>query len=113
MRKQNATEKRIESDEVQGAGSYVVLRRVRWRSMRAALGVFQQAGGEANASEAGLAMMEALLPAALQEWNWTDEDGQPLPLPADDPAVIDDLEPEEALWLVQQLSEMLPLSRKN
>lgn len=107
------TTKRFDSADVQGPGSYVVLRRPNWKAMRGALGAFQAAGGEANASEAGLMMMDALLPEMIVEWNWVDEAGEPLALPAEDPTAIDELEPTEAIWLVQAASGLVNVDQKN
>jgi hypothetical protein len=104
---------RLDSSEVQGEGSFVVLRKPNWKAMRSALGAFQAAGGEAEQATAGLAMMDAMLPGMIVDWNWTDEAGDLLPLPSADPEAIGDLEPAEAIWLVQQASELVNLDRKN
>ena len=112
MRSKGSTVK-LDSSEVQGEGSFVELRRPNWKAMRGALAAFQEAGGETQASQAGLAMMDALLPGMITAWNWTDEDGKALPLPSADRTALDDLEPAEALWLVNQASGLVNVERKN
>jgi len=108
------TKIRVDSSEVQGEGSFVVLRKPKWKGMRReGMSAFQAAGGEDKAGEAGLAMMDALLPGMIMDWNWTDEDGNPLPLPSKDPTVLDDLEIDEALWLVGQIGPLVKIDRKN
>lgn len=104
---------RIDSSEVQGDGSFVVLRKPNWKAMRQALGAFQEAGGEENSGQAGLAMMDALLPSMITAWNWTDDEDEPLALPSKDRTVLDELEPAEALWLVQAASGLVQIDRKN
>lgn len=103
---------RVDTDDVQGEGSYVVLRKPTWRDMRLALGAFQAAGGDANEEYAGLMMVDALLPGMIVEWNWTDEAGQPLPLPSTDRAALDDLEPVEGLLLVAEAKKLINLTPK-
>lgn len=114
MRNKKGSLVKVDSSEVQGEGSYVVLRRPKWKAMRKeGMGAFQAAGGEGNASEAGLAMMDALLPSMIVDWNWTDDDDNPLPLPSTDRSVLDDLEMEEALWLVERITPLVKIDRKN
>jgi len=105
----------VDSSEVQEQenGSYVVLKRPKWKMLRQALGAFQNAGGESNQAEAGLAMMEVLLPLMVVEWNWVDEDGQPMPLPSRDPTVLDEMDPAAALFLINRASELVKFDRKN
>lgn len=103
---------RVDSEDVQGEGSYVLLRRPNWKAMREALAVFQAAGGDANEEYAGLMMIDALLPGMIVEWNWTDEDGEALPLPSTDRTVLDDLEPIEGLLLVSRAKELINLTPK-
>lgn len=94
---------RYESDEVQGEGSFVTMRKPSWGMMRRATA---EMDGKTEA-EAGLAMMSELLPGLITAWNWTDVDGELLPLPKDHPEVIDDLEVEEAMFLVEKASALL------
>jgi hypothetical protein len=90
---------RIDASEVQGEGAYVVLRPPTWAAAKAFLN--NSAGGDDNAR--GLAMMEALLPLCVAEWNWTDESGAPLALPA----VVDALTMNEVMFLVPHVSAFL------
>jgi hypothetical protein len=73
---------RVESDEVQGPGSWVDFQRPTW-GMTASV---------TNGRE--------LLGLCIVGWNWTDDDDQPLPLPKDTPGMIDQIPQVEATWLM-------------
>jgi hypothetical protein len=90
----------LDSAAVQGEGSFVELKAPGWGAARQFI-----MGGDAagNEQERGLAMMEAMLPLCVVQWNWTGDDGQPLPLPAD----VDALTMDEVLYLVPHISAML------
>lgn len=80
--------KRYDSSDVQGPDSYVVM----WRRTH----------GQAKAqrdSQVNDDTLEQMIANAVVEWNWTDAEGTPLPLPKDDPAVIEDM-PENELALL-------------
>lgn len=94
---------RYDSAEIQGEGSFVTMRKPSWGVMRRATAMME---GKSEA-EAGLAMMSELLPSLITAWNWTDVEGELLPLPKDHPEIIDDLEVEEAMFLVEKASELL------
>lgn len=96
MRKQN----RIDATEVQGDGAYVVLAPPPWKEAKQFL-TGDTGGGDEQTR--GLAMMEALLPMCVVDWNWTDGDGNALPLPA----VVDSLNMAEVMWLVPHVSAFL------
>ena len=91
------------SDEIQGEGSFVTMRKPSWGVMRRATAEME---GKSE-SESGLAMMSELLPSLITAWNWTDVEGELLPLPKDHPEIIDDLEVEEAMFLVEKASLLL------
>ena len=73
---------RVESDEVQGPGSWVDFQRPTWGMGRAV-----KTGSE-------------LLALCILDWNWTDDDDQPLPLPKDSPGIVDNLPQPESTWLM-------------
>lgn len=91
------------SEEIQGEGSFVTMRKPSWGMMRKATAEIE---GKSE-QEAGLAMMNDLLPGLITAWNWTDVEGELLPLPKDRPEVIDDLEVEEVMFLVEKASQLL------
>jgi len=136
--------KRISSEEVQGEGSYVILRRLTVRETRERIrldGAREAAREKAerirleNAKEKPSKKIEKLTDAEqslvdegvdeqydssvryfadhILEWNWADEDENPLPLPKDDPAVVDGLTNEEANFLGQSLAGGSEDERKN
>ena len=86
--------KRHDTVEVQGEGSYVVTSGVKVREIRRIRELAEDE--DFNEFEGGI----ALLSRHIVEWNWVDDDGQPLPLPKDSPNVIDELTEEEAELLV-------------
>lgn len=94
---------RYDSEAVQGEGSFVTMRKPSWGMMRKATAEM----ADKSEQEAGLAMMGELLPGLITDWNWTDVEGELLPLPKDRPEVIDDLEVEEAMFLVEKASALL------
>jgi len=101
--------KRIESTEVQGEGSYVVVRRQLVSEMRKfASGetwkqIQKMQSGELEDPALALAMAQEATERVI-EWNWVDDDDNPLPLPKDDPEVFDKLTDEEFAFLSVALS---------
>lgn len=90
-------QKRFDTKEVQGEGSYVILSSLR---------VSERRRYAKDAEEEGFSALEwsiDLLTKHVVEWNWVDEDDNPLPLPKDDPKVIDDLTDPEAELLATLL----------
>lgn len=86
---------RIDSAPVQGPGSYVEARLPKWGMFRNAL----------NLQDAqAIPYMTELLATTIVEWNWTDDHGEPLPDPEDDPSVIDNLTVAEVRFLVDAIS---------
>lgn len=90
---------RLDTSAVQGDGSFVELKAPPWGAARSFI-VSEEQGNE---QERGLAMMEALLPLCVVEWNWTGDDNQLLPLPAH----TDLLTMDEVLFLVPHVSALL------
>jgi len=90
---------RADSAEVQGEGSFVTLRSFRWGEVKDKVAVKQDVDGQTV--ETVTANIE-FLASAILEWNWVDDDGNPLPLPKDNPGVMDLLTLEEITFLSQQ-----------
>jgi hypothetical protein len=109
---------RVESDEVQGKGSFVVVRRLSYGQKRAATRMVARAAGgtiPTDLKAEGLtidaeylndndAFTGQLLQENVLEWNWVDFDGNPLRLPKDDPGVIDQLTDDEVEFLVRHIN---------
>lgn len=93
-------QERISTVEVQGEGSFVVVRPPKWGLLRKAQ---QQAKAE-DKGEAGVTFAEDLLKSTVVEWNWTDDQGNQLPIPREVPEVIDDLDSDEVAFLVEKIS---------
>lgn len=77
--------RKVLSDDVQGDGSYVVLRALPYGM------ISQRAKIDQSDFDQVLEFNQQFLAAVVVEWNWVDDAGEPLPLPADDPAVVDRL----------------------
>lgn len=101
---------RVESDEVQGPGSFVTFRKPNWRSMRKAMKGTDLEGAQA---EIGLAMMDELVPEMIVAWNWTDDEGGPLPVPSKDAEVFGALTAEEVMFLINHATPLIKLDQGN
>ena len=91
------TVRRYETEEVQGEGSFVVLSSLKvgeTRKLRK-----QAASEDSDEVLAGL----KLLSAHIVDWNWVDDNEDPLPLPEGKIAIMDELTNEE----VEVLSSLL------
>lgn len=92
---------RLNSEAVQGPGTYVELRAPLWSEVRELFAAY----GNVDEQDTGAAMkmMEHYIPLCVVGWNWTDDRGDPLPLPANP----SQLSMSEILWLAPHISEML------
>ena len=88
---------RIDTTEVQGDGSFAWLKLPKWGKFRVALNL-QDAEAMQYATE--------LLQDTVIDWNWTDDDGEPLPTPKQNPGVIDQLTVTEVQLLVKGITEL-------
>lgn len=93
---------KIETDEVQGPGSYVVIASVPY-------GVFRQVRLETEATDTPSPVQEealarTLLSHGVKEWNWTDENGSPLRLPKDAES-LDYLTTAEVMFLAEAVAK--------
>jgi len=82
-----------ETDDLQGEGSFVKLSAVKVREVRKARKLAKDA--EVDAFMEGLKMLKDHVLA----WNWVDDNDEPLPLPKDQPDVLDELTNEEVEFL--------------
>ncbi len=76
---------RVDSTEVQGPGSWVDFQRPTWGMV----------GEIADSERAGRLLLEM----CVLDWNWTDDEDKPIPLPKDKPDIVDELPQPESLWL--------------
>jgi len=100
---------KVGSAEVQGEGTYVVVRRVTVAETKEIM-------RSTTDREAGLETYcenTEWVAARILEWNWTDEAGNPLPYPKNDPGVIDRLTNEELQFLNQAILGRSEQERKN
>lgn len=84
---------RVSCEPVQGEDSYVVLRRITLGEAKK----FRTLDGTPDFDR-----MSFLAPHIL-DWNWVDDDGEPLPLPSTDSTVLDVLTDAEVAFLVNAL----------
>ncbi len=88
----------ILSDEVQGSGSFVKVRAIRYGEARQMAPVLTSEDPEVS----GPALIEMLIKHVV-EWNWVDDVGDALPLPTSGD-IIDDLTAQEIKFLAGALS---------
>lgn len=106
---------RVPSDAVQGEDSWVLLRRIAWEKQQdAQRKLAQAAGGELSQDgvqgvrvtteflDLNADFTRDLLRQCVVDWNWVDDDGQPLPAPHD-PAAIGALNVDEVQFIVRAL----------
>jgi len=98
--------RRIDTEALQGEGSYVVMGRVLVRDIK-------EMRGKADESPDMLAVdiNAELLSRNLIRWNWVDDEGEPLPQPFSNIDVFDLLSDEEFKFLAEEL--MGTNARKN
>lgn len=95
---------RIDSSEVQGDGSFVIVRSPSWGLLRKAQ---KMTNSGADAATVGIEFAEELVRETVLDWNWTDDADQPLPKPADDKAVIERLTAEEVSFLIEKVTGLV------
>lgn len=94
-----------DSAEVQGEGSWVKVRQITHGESKRMLreyGAFMGKGVQdvpPEKIEEMQAQNDALIARNVIEWNWVDEDGDPLPLPQKSPEVLDDLTESETKFI--------------
>lgn len=116
------TTKRVDSEEVQGEGSYVVLRRLTVEETAERMDLIDAREIAERKAEAGekltggeRELIDEPSGARYREtiryygdhiiaWDWADENENPLPLPSDDASVVDGLTNDEAAFLARVLA---------
>jgi hypothetical protein len=89
----------LDTSAVQGDGSWIDLKAPSWSAAKE----FITSSQDGDEQERGLAMVDALVPLCVVDWNWTDEEDKILPLPADPNSLTMD----EMLWLVPHISSFM------
>ena len=92
--------KRVESEEVQGEDSYVILKRPLYGEGKETLERYNKALLLEDEEEKRR-LTEEFLVARVVDWNWVDDAGDPLPKPSDDPSVLDQLTDREMDFLTR------------
>jgi len=90
--RKNKSQRKVESDQVQGEGSYVIIRTPTLEDVRN----LWDAGIEDGSSEFGFKMLEKI----VIDWNWVDDEGKPLPNPIENPSMIEHLPIQELVFLL-------------
>ena len=85
--------RQIPSTEVQGEGSWVIVAMMTVAEIRESRKASKAKGADR------FELSVAVLKSHVMEWNWVDDDGNPLPQPKDDPSVIDRLVEFETVFL--------------
>lgn len=103
--------KRYDSSAEQGAGSYVVMWQRTHRQAREQRAMLLRNGelrerqikklDRDKKPEDDSLLLEQQIIEAIVEWNWTDAAGERLPLPKDDPEVLEDLHDNELAFLMR------------
>lgn len=122
---QRQRSQRVSSEVVQGKGSYVIVRRL---TLDEARQYQQEASSEyevnddlsdaenkalqAAFNEAREVRSRELLSRFIIEWDWVDDDGNPLPQPKTDPDVFLKLTDLEFQFLSRCLTDMSELEKK-
>lgn len=91
-------QKRFDTKEVQGEGSYVILTSLRVKERRDFIKK-NKTDDDFSALEWGV----ELLTKHVIEWNWVGDSGDLLPLPKDEPQVMDYMTDEESEFLANLL----------
>ncbi len=112
---------RIPSDEVetQGEGSWVEFRRrLKAKHLRviAQMATLQDVSFQDDPGRVldVIDRMGQMLAPFVVAWNWTDEEGEPLPQPMGNAEVFGELDFGELMWLIERMGEHVGgIKRKN
>jgi hypothetical protein len=95
---------KIDSEEVQGEDSYVVIRRPTWNDFEAAM------NGEEPGEVSNVQVGKSVIVNLVEDWNWVDDDDEPLPSPT--PKLVAGLPFEELNFLIDKI-DLDGIDRKN
>lgn len=84
---------RYPSDEIQGEGSWVLVALLTVAEMREVRK--EQKAKDADMFELGVTLMKS----HVKDWNWVDDEGEPMPSPKDQPGIVEGLSDPESGFL--------------
>jgi hypothetical protein len=100
--------KTVDTDEVMGAGSWIKIRSLTVGENNQFVRAFQSAQALYAVEPLDMVSfaaledeMRAIICGALLDWNWVDSDGEYLPSPHNNPALMDQLTQEEMSFLME------------
>lgn len=95
---------RADTSDIQGEGSYVEFKSPKVYEIRAV-----------QSAETGkdYDLLLAMVRNNIVDWNWSDEDDEPLPLPGSDMGAVGDLMADEVVYLVWLLVSAKAADLKN
>ena len=99
----------IDSSEIQGDGSFVKFKNI---TLNEILKYSQSDKGKVDNEEAaqlGLKVLDDM----IVDWDWVDDEDQPLPIPSENPGTIGGLPFQESSWLLRVSGIADMLDQKN
>lgn len=91
--------RRVASDVVQGEGSWVEVKEIKWGEYKAARRIATEGKG-------GEELDDQIIRDHVAAWNWVDDADQELPLPSVQSSVVDDLTVQEKGFLISAIFEV-------
>ena len=89
----------VASEAVQGEGSWVEVKEVRWGERKAMRKI-------ADGDQASDALDDQIIRDHVAAWNWVDDADKELDLPSVQPSVIDDLTVQEKGFLISAIFQV-------
>lgn len=90
------------SDEVQGAGSWVKMKSANWGASKQFSSQIAKLGDDE--SDEKLRLIEQRIVELFVGWNWVDDNGDPLPSLKDNPGMIDTVLTEDEMTFLVKAS---------
>ncbi len=87
------------TEEVQGDGSFVKIKNL---SISELIALTNTQDGKTLSKEESAQIALDVLNVMIVDWNWVDDDDNPLPIPAQTPGVIKDLPFQETNFLLEK-----------
>jgi len=94
------TVKKIDTSEMQGEGSHIIITAVKVKEIRL-MRTASQEDPDFDSFQAGLDLIQQ----HIKSWNWVDDEETPLAQPSDDPSVIEELTTAEVSYLADLLTD--------
>jgi len=92
--------RRIDSSKVQGEGSYVIIASPTFGELRE---LSIPVDLEKRSQEEQFDFSKQMLSLSIVEWNWVDDEGNPLALPKDDISTLENMPFQELTFLISCL----------